>query len=919
MSAARKPTSNEHGLATLTVNWDALAAVSLFLAAFALYARTAAPGVLDGDFGEFQTNAYLLGVSHTGYPLYFLLAKLWTLLIPVGSIALRVNVFSGLFGALTLVMLLVTLRTLGISLIVSLFASALFGVSRVQWSQAVIPDVYTFNSFFIVLVIWLAILWRMGRVPLWWVALAYGLSLTHHRTMIMLAPALGLFVLWGGGRKIFEPRSLLKATAALVLPLLLYLYIPLRGSSDVGVEYHAGNFIYAIIETNVSNDMRFGPPGFLWERFTQVYLALLIEQFTIVGFVFGLLGVMTLAVKRVPRDFPALLPPRQLLLLLGLAHIVETAFAIPFWVFDSEIFFIPSYLTFLFFVALGLGWVWDVLRGRLESPLAQKSVLGIATAALVVWAGFVLWTNLPRNDQSSNDAAEARWQEILAQPFQEDAIFVGPWEDLTPLEYFQYVEDVRRDLKRHKVVIHADQARTIRQGDLAAMTQALLQNDADVYVTRYPADTETMTGFDRWDAVAVASVWKIQQQPTRQEQLRATFGDDETVRVFALSPRELRAGDFLTARVNWSPDAPLDNMRLVLRLRDATGRVWVEQEALPLGGRTLERDGNAVRDLYGLVIPPDAPPGTYSFDLAAFERGSQTPVALVGDENRIAQELEVGTSKTPTALNRLRITHPLQVEVGDAALLGYAVSAIEPRGGDIIEFTSWWQNVANADDKLEIKLRDAADVETVLYRGALFPEASGGLNPTQALRARNEITIPPTAAAGYARVLVSLNGQAAPPIRLSLGETLRKFQAPIVQHPQLTRVGDSVQLLGYKLDHTEYRADEKLPLTLYWSASETPDASYKVFVHLVDANGVLRTQRDAIPQNNTLPTNRWFAGEYVTDEYVLNLPANLAPGEYRILVGMYPQDGGARVPLKDESGTRIANDAVVLGNVITIR
>ena len=45
-----------------------------------------------------------------------------------------------------------------------------------------------------------------------------------------------------GGRKVFAPRTLLTSIAALFLPLLFYLYIPLRGDSDVGVEYHGKGF-----------------------------------------------------------------------------------------------------------------------------------------------------------------------------------------------------------------------------------------------------------------------------------------------------------------------------------------------------------------------------------------------------------------------------------------------------------------------------------------------------------------------------------------------------------------------------------------------------------------------------------------------------------------------------------------------------
>src|SRR5919198_816096 len=87
---------------------DAALMFALLAGAFALYARTVAPGVLDGDGGEFQTNIFRLGVSHTGYPLYFLLAKLWTLVVPVGSLAYRANLFSSLFGAFTVALIYAT-------------------------------------------------------------------------------------------------------------------------------------------------------------------------------------------------------------------------------------------------------------------------------------------------------------------------------------------------------------------------------------------------------------------------------------------------------------------------------------------------------------------------------------------------------------------------------------------------------------------------------------------------------------------------------------------------------------------------------------------------------------------------------------------------------------------------------------------
>ncbi len=916
----------EQGLSALPINWDVVAALVLFFASFALYARTAAPGVLDGDFGEFQTNIYLLGVSHTGYPLYFLLAKLWTLLMPVGTIAFRANVFSGFLAALSLVLLYFTFRTLYLSFLVSLFASALFGVSRVFWSQAVIPDVYTLNSFFIVLVLWLAILWRMGRVPLWYVALAFGFSLTHHRTMIWIAPALAVFVLWSSARILLQPREMLKIIAALFLPLLLYLYIPLRGSSDVGVEYHASNFTEMILASNVSVWLRFGPPGFIWERITQVYLTLLVEQFTLVGFAFGIVGILALAINRAPKNFP--LPARQFLVLIGLAHIAETAFAIVFWVVDSEIFFIPSYLTFLFFIAIGFGTIFDAVPSRLKGTGKHKALplrltfdvlrLAVFTLALAALCAYLAWTNFPRNNQSNNDFVEARWRDVLAQPLEENALFMATWEDLTPLEYFQYVENLRRDLKRRKVVIYQDHEQVVGQGDLSRDAQELLNQGANVYLTRHPDDTETFDGFEKFDVASFASLWRVLPRVKRHMETRETFGEQEELRAWSLAPRELRAGDFVTLLLNWSPDGGLQNIRLVLRMRDEEEHVWFEREIFPLGGRAVKRGGEAIRDAQGFFIPPDAPPGTYTLELFAFERNSQNPVALVGGSNRGAREFKV-SANSDVAENRLQIPRPLASAVGAAKFLGYDVTNSEPRGGDVLEFSTWWQNIARADEAFEIKLRDANDAETILYQGALFPNARGEWNSAQVVRARQNITIPPQAAAGYARILLSLNGQALSPLRIPLAESKRKFRVPIIARPQLTLVGDAIQLLGYKLDRAQFRAGENLPFTLYWSAHKTPDTSYKVFVHLLDANGVLRAQRDSVPQNGALPTNRWFPGEYIADEYVLNLPNDLAAGEYRIVAGMYDEATTVRVPLFDANNARIPNDAVTLGDGIQIR
>lgn len=914
--SSRVTKSFDDSLHALRLNWDVLAVLALFFASFALYAFTAAPGVLDADYGEFQTVIYNLGVTHTGYPLYFLLAKLWTLVMPAGTTAYRANVFSGLFGALTLVLIYALLRTLTERRAVALLTAVLFGLSRVQWSQAVIPDVYTLNSFFIVLVLWFAVLWRDGRVPLWWLALAYGLSLTHHRTMIWIAPALAIFVLWGAGRALFKPRVLVPAVVALLAPLLLYLYIPLRGDSDVGVEYHAKNFTDMILASNVSVWLKFGPPGFLWERITQVYLPLMVEQFTAAGMALGLFGVVALAIKRVPRGFPEKLPARQLLALLLLAHLGETAFAIVFWVVDSEIFFIPSHLTFLIFAGIGLAVLCDEIQTRVASrPISRALQIALLVGVALV-AAFLLWSNFARDDRSRDDSADTRWQEILALPLEANATLVGPWEDLTPFEYYYYVANARHDLKRDKIVVYRDQLKLVSQGDVAARVRELLQQDKAVYLTRHPADTETLD-FSRLDLAPVASLWRASlKNATRQLALKQ-FGTEDELRAvsYAGSPR---AGDFVTTVLNWSSDAPLEKMRLVWTLRDADNRVWAEQETLPFGGRVISREGDTLRDVQGIFIPPDAPPGKYTLELAALERDSQEPQTLTGDTNLISLELTVSAPEVSAASDVLRIPRPLTADLKDAKFLGYGVDNTEPRGGDALEFSTWWQGLTRGDGNFEVKFRAGDGSETVLYQGALFSNKEA-FEPAQSVRARQTITLPPQAPAGFARLALTYNGQPLPEIRLSLGESLRKFREPVIPHPQLALVGGDIQLLGYKLDRRAYRAGETIPLTLIWSANRTPSQNFKVFVHLLDANGVLRAQQDSFPQNGSLPTVRWFPGEYVSDDHALALPNDLPPGDYRIAIGMYDETTGERAQLRDAKDAPLQDNRVLLGDGITIQ
>ncbi|RIK29452.1 MAG: hypothetical protein DCC52_07290, partial [Chloroflexi bacterium] len=131
--------------------FDFYIGLALALAAFVVYLRTLTPGVLDGDSGEWQYMANILGVPHsTGYPSYVLLAKLLTL-FPIGNAAWRVNLFSALCAALTVPIVYFLAKRLARSRVAAILAASFFALMPTLWASATIAEVYALNTLLIAL------------------------------------------------------------------------------------------------------------------------------------------------------------------------------------------------------------------------------------------------------------------------------------------------------------------------------------------------------------------------------------------------------------------------------------------------------------------------------------------------------------------------------------------------------------------------------------------------------------------------------------------------------------------------------------------------------------------------------------------------------------------------------------------------
>ncbi|MBE7531009.1 MAG: hypothetical protein HND44_03725 [Chloroflexi bacterium] len=128
--------------------------------------------------------------------------------------------------------------------------------------------------------------------------------------------------------------------------------------------------------------------------------------------------------------------------------------------------------------------------------------------------------------------------------------------------------------------------------------------------------------------------------------------------------------------------------------------------------------------------------------------------------------------------------------------------------------------------------------------------------------------------------------------------------------------GDAITLVGYTLNKTDRRPGDIVLVTLFWQTAVSLDQRYKVFLHLIGPDGQLAAQRDSEPGGGLNLTTIWPPGETIIDNHGLLLPANLPPGQYTLLLGLYDiADPTARLPVLTPTGE---TDAFPLAE-ITVR
>jgi len=457
-------------------------------ASFFVYLSTLARVVTPQDSGEFIASAYTLGISHPpGYPIYTIIGKLFTYL-PFENVVFRVNLMSAVFASLTIFVIYMIIYRLTRSVLAGVASSLIFAFSEAFWSQSVIAEVYALNSFFFALCIYILVIWTeksKEKIPsdklLYLLSFIYGLSLTNHHTMLLLAPAILFLVLWAKPSIIKDPKTILICLGLFFLGITVYLYMPIRSRANPYIDWsnteQLENFIKHISRYQYRGAEQASRTLASFLGLTSLYFKILYKQFSRWLFWLPILGVPFMIRER-PRWFVFILTSfiSTVFLFIFLTNL-ELNIRIAT---EIEVFFINSFML----LAIISAFVFGALE-RFMYWLNIRNLTRIVT--LIALLSFVLpvFANVKMCDKRNYCFADDLALNILMTLKPAAIVFPGTDTSLFTLWYYQLVEGRRPDVKVISTRTHIWRAKQVkaRWPDLMRLEDVEMYKSGKEYIS----------------------------------------------------------------------------------------------------------------------------------------------------------------------------------------------------------------------------------------------------------------------------------------------------------------------------------------------------------------------------------------------------------------------------------------------------
>jgi 4-amino-4-deoxy-L-arabinose transferase-like glycosyltransferase len=413
--------------------------------------------------------------------------------------------------------------------------------------------------------------------------------------------------------------------------------------------------------------------------------------------------------------------------------------------------------------------------------------------------------------------------------------------------------------------------------------------------------------------------------------LGLTFGEELRLEQVVHEPQPTPAGEPLRLTLYWrSLRRAESGARLTLTLADRAGHVWDTVHSSIRATQTAA-------DYEGLMTPQGAPPGEYVVRLQVTDQAAGQPLPVNGAIETDLLKVQIAEPAHAPVLYDL--PHPAAIafcapdEMACLTLAGQEPGGLRFQQGNPIPLTLHWLSPSRPLPELQLRLqvtprswlpRPFIQHDPLLTRTLSLAPAypTSQWTPGRLVTLPTRLQLPPDAPAGPAQVTLEVLGaNGAPWLTADGAASVPLFPIVVEGRPVLRRLpaaltpvqvdfGSEIGLRGYRVEGS-LSPGGQLRLTYAWYARTHPTAIYAVFNHLTTADGVMVAQVDSWPQGGRMLSTQWQAGEYIADEYVLDIPLDAPPGPYTLYVGVYNAANDERQPAFQD-GQRLPDDRLPL-------